>query len=372
MKQTETTISLGSKGKIWIVKSSREILASLEPGTAANQGYHYNDVLLALCALLVMPVYLYGMRVVWLMLAAVLTALAVEFLCNRLAGRNKIPKGDRSCLVTALITVALMPATAPVWVVIFSVAFGLAIAKHPFGGTGKNIFNPAAAGVAFCAICWPEILLRYPVPFTTQGGADAVVQIGTSPASILSVGGTPNIDYFDVMLGDFAGPLGTTCMLVLGADLLYLLLRRRLSPLIVAAPLFVVGLTAVLFPRTTTGLLNSVVYEFSSGALIFGIVFLANDPATMPETRAGRLFYGLVLGVIIVIMRRFGAVELEFVYAILGANIFADSCDRYAGRLRQQWRKLRAAGRRMPKAVLRKASDPEKAAMAAEGEGVHA
>lgn len=307
-------------------------------GTPARR-YHYTDVLVALAALMIMPVYLYGIRVVWLALVAIATALVVEFLCGWISGREGIPKGDRSCLVTALIVTALLPATAPFWVVIFAVAFGLIVAKHPFGGTGKNIFNPAAAGVAFCAICWPDVVLKYPVPFTTQG-APEVIRFAASPASVLRVGGTPKIDRFDLLLGNFSGPLGATCMIVLGACLLYLLLRRRLSPLVVCPAFLIVGLAAVFFARTATGRLNSLIFEFASGALVFGVIFMANDPTTMPNTRAGRLFYGTLIGVITVLMRRFGAVELEFVYVILLANIFAYSCDRYAARLRSRWHSL--------------------------------
>lgn len=305
--------------------------------------YRYADVLVALAALLIMPLYLYGQRVAWMALTAAAAALVTEFVCGWARGQGGIPKGDRSGLVTALVVTALMPATAPYWMAAFAVVFGLLVAKHPFGGTGKNIFNPAAAGVAFCTICWPDVMTRYPLPLSTWDGA--ALQYVSSPASILRVGGTPQIDPVDILLGKFAGPQGATCMVVLAACLLYLLLRRKLSFLVTSSAFLVVALAAAFWARTTTGQVNSLIYEFASGALVFGVIFMANDPTTMPDTKSGRLLYGVLIGLFTVIMRRYGAMELEFVYVILLANIFAYSCDRYAGSLRRHWRALLRWGR---------------------------
>lgn len=320
--------------------------------------FHYIDVIVALLATMVVPVYLYGLQILWLLAAAMAAALVTEYLCNRFAGRSGIPKHDYSWAVTALITTMLMPATAPVWIVVFSVVFGLVVAKHPFGGTGHNIFNPAAAGVAFSAICWPEIILRYPVPFTTQNVADpSLIQYGSSPGSILAIGGTPKIDRFDILLGKFAGPLGTTCMIVLAACLLYLLLRRRASIWVTLSAFLLVFAFAALLPRVVTGRINSVIFEFASGGLAFGVIFMANDPTTMPNTRGGQVFYGLLIGLFTVLVRRYGAMELEIVYVILLANIFAYSCDRYAAFLVRKWSELTGQTRRHIAVKRRKAGE---------------
>lgn len=303
--------------------------------------YKYVEIIVCLLATMVMPVYLYGFRVLFLLFAGLATALAAEYLCVRFSGRKRIEKKDYSYIVTALIVVLLMPATVSPWFVVISVAIALVVAKHPFGGTGKNIFNPAAVGVAFSAICWPEELMRYPIPFTTQGVVDsALIQYGVSPASSLRVGGTPKIDYFDVLLGKFSGPLGTTCMIVLGCCLLFLLLRRVASPQIVFSAFGVVFLTSILFPRVVTGEWSSLIFEFCSGAFVFGVIFMANDPATMPDTKGGRVFYGVLIGLLVFFLRRYGQMELEFVFVILLANVFASSCDKYAAYLADRFRAL--------------------------------
>lgn len=294
----------------------------------------FPHVILCLLSVSIMPIYLYGTRVIILILTAVATSIITDYICTRISPSKHWEKNDLSFIVTALVTALLLPATAPPWLACVSVFIAIVIAKHPFGGNGYTIFNPAAVGLAFCAICWPEYALRYPTPGLTANVVDETMLLfSESPASILRVGGTPKIDYFDVFLGKFAGPMGATCMLVLAACLLYLFLRGIASLKVVLPALTVVGLFAVLFPRISTGEWSSLLFEGCSGALIFGLIFMANDPVTLPKTGAGKLLYGTIIGFCVVLFRRFGQVELEFVYALLIANIFAIPCDRYANHI---------------------------------------
>lgn len=294
----------------------------------------YHNIIITLLSLLVLPVYLYGPRIFLLLAAGLATALALELFCMRVLLRGTHQKYDYSGVVTALIVVMLMPSTVPPWVVCVSVAVGLCVAKYPFGGVSHNIFNPAAVGVAFSALSWPELVMKYPVPYTTYGLENsAPVQFGSSPASVLRIGGTPKIDYFDILLGKFAGPLGVTCVIVLAACAFYLLFRRVISKRIVFSALAVVALFAVFFPRVMTGRIDSLVYELSSGALLFSIIFMTGDPSTTPKTGGGRMFYGVILGAFMMLFRHFGKMELVEVFALLFANVFATSCDRYATHL---------------------------------------
>jgi len=293
----------------------------------AKRHRHDVDMLVVLCTLCLMPIYLYGLSALWLILTAIVTAVVTEYICLRIRGVKRFEKGDFSYLITALITALLLPASAPLWAAAVAVAFGLCIAKHPFGGRGGNIFNPAAAGVAFVTICWPELLTKYPIPFSEVNGT---FSYGTSPASTLRVGGTPKAELFDVLLGKFAGPMGATFMIVIAACLLFLLLRKTACLRVIFPAVLVVGVFAVFFPRLTTGRFNSLEFEFASGALVFGLTFMVSDPATLPDKKGGQIVYGFLVGIFAVILRRFGAYDVEIVYALLLANALSSSCDRYA------------------------------------------
>lgn len=317
------------------------------PETGLSRNRHDIDMLAALGALSVMPLFLYGYAALWLLLTAIVTATVVEYVCLRMRGVRRREKGDFSHLITAFITALLLPASAPVWTAAVAVAFGLCIAKHPFGGRGVNIFNPAAAGVAFVTLCWPEFLTKYPLPFSR---VDDAFSFGTSPASTLRVGGTPKIEFFDLLLGKFAGPMGATFVIILAACLLFLAFRRTACLRAILPVIFVVGTAAVFFPRLTTGRINSLEFEFASGALLFGLTFMTSDPSTLPDKRGGQIVYGFLLGIFIVLFRRFGVFDVEFVYAVLLANALSSSCDRYAAHIVKLGRdiKNRLAGGRIP------------------------
>lgn len=295
--------------------------------TGLTQQRHDLDILIALCAVSVMPLFLYGAPALGLLVVTVLTAIAVEFLCQRIAGKKRIEKGDCSHLITAFVTALLLPASAPAWIGATAVAFGLCVAKHPFGGRGANIFNPAAAGVAFVTICWPEFVTKYPVPFSLANGVYSYME---SPASTLRIGGTPKIELFDMVLGNFTGPMGATCIIVLLSCLVFLAFRRSACLHAIIPAFGTVALAALLFPRLNTGLFNSLIFELCSGALMFALTFMVSDPGTLPKHRAGRVTYGLLIGLLVLVFRRFGAFDVDMVYVILIANALASSCDGYA------------------------------------------
>ncbi len=82
------------------------------------------------------------------------------------------------CSVSAAITVAvisLLASGVPLWGQLLGVAAALIIGKHIFGGTGKNLLNPAMVGLLVVLILW-----KIPYPFF----ADSYLLI---PAILLSL-----------------------------------------------------------------------------------------------------------------------------------------------------------------------------------------
>lgn len=288
----------------------------------------YHNIIVTLASMLVVPLYLYGLRVLVILFASITTAVMIDLLCIHVFLRNKRLKYDYSGVVTAMITTMLMPVTVPIIIPCFSVFIAICVAKYPFGGVSHNIFNPACVGVAFCALSWPEYVLKYPLPDTVTDVFDlSLVQYSDSPSSLLKIGGTPKIDYIDVLLGDFVGPIGGTCVIVLLCCMLYLVFMKVIAKRVILPAILIVAFTAVMFPRVLTGSTDSLVYEFCSGGFLFGLIFMINDPTTKPQTKTGQLFYGIIFGIWIVFFKHFGAVELEIVYAVLMTNMFKHECD---------------------------------------------
>jgi len=285
------------------------------------------DMILALLPLYVMGICFYGFRVLVTMAVSVVSCWLCDMLCSLLR-RRFFNFRDLSGIVTGLLIPLMMPASVPYYVVIVAGVFAIAAIKHPFGGTGENLFNPAAGGIAFVAACWPAEVFSYPVTFTTipLWNVDGVFKV-PSTAHTLKMGGLPSADLGDMLLGLVAGPVGTVSILVLLACLIYLSVRRTIPLLQPLCFMLAVVLMAYAFPRADISRTYSVLYELMSGSLMFGAVFMLNDPVTSPKRPLSRALYGFVAGVVTMLFRYFGAFDHGFVFALLLMNALSEEFD---------------------------------------------
>lgn len=185
------------------------------------------NVTLALCTLLVLPTVYYGWRPLAMAFVTVaLCCLAEVAVC---LVRRRTIHSDPSLLVTGLVIALLMPVNAPFWMPAVAALFAVLVVRAPFGGTGCTPFNPAAAGVAFVTICWPERMFSYvnsTIGWVLPVFGDCTYMEVRSPAGVLKEGLKPDIVPLEMLWGRFVGPMGTTAMLVIGACGLFLVFRR--------------------------------------------------------------------------------------------------------------------------------------------------
>jgi len=286
------------------------------------------DMILTLLPFYLIGVCFYGLRVVLLMLLSAAVCWLADLVCCLVRGR-RFNVRDLSSLVTGLLIPLLMPATISYGVVVLACIFAIVVVKHPFGGIGENLFNPAAGGVAFAIACWPEKMFAYPNIFATipLGGVSGVATV-SSTAYTLKMGGVPGADLGDVLLGLTPGPVGAASILVVLACLLYLAYRRTVPLIQPVCFLAAAALMAFLFPRADIGRTYSVAYELMSGSLVFGGVFLLSDPVTSPKRFGARALYGLTAGVLVMVFRRFGGFEQGVTFAVLLMNAVSEEYDR--------------------------------------------
>lgn len=294
------------------------------------------SMLLAQLSLLVVPVIHYGLRPLILAGASVLTAAFCHILFCLVRGKS-ISVTEVSVLVTGMMIPMLLPLNAPLWLPCAASAFAVLAVREPFGGFGRNPFNPAAAGVAFAALCWPQLTFSYfdptgPASFPLFGAGS--FRTAQSPAAVLKQGFKPDILPLNMLWGNFPGPLGATGILVIGACALLLFFTRAAKPEAAVCFLGAAALAAALFPRILCSPLTSVKYELLSGSLFFCSVFLVTDPVTSPRTFPGRCFYGAFAGAMTMVFRWFGAYEQGACFALLMANAAAPLMDSAVFRLR--------------------------------------
>lgn len=298
-----------------------EMLAEIK----TTQKYMGNRLLM-LAVPVIMAWYYYGGRALWLIAISAMAAMICEYVGARLVGA--VPALRDLSAITVGITVALMlPASAPAWLVLLATAFAILVVKVPFGTAKTLLFSPAAAGVAFVAVCLPNHVFSYPVlpadgetvaVFGSEGFSEGI-SLSRMLANGTSMGSTV-ADYLDVLIGNAAGAMGTGCVIALLGVLLFLAVRDRKGCTAAISCLLGAAVYAFLFPRITTGRLQSVFMELSGGMLFFAALFLLPEAAVLPKRFWGRVAYGASAGLITMLFRRFGVYEEGVMFAVLLVN----------------------------------------------------
>ncbi len=310
---------------------------SLTTAQAAARGNQ--DVIWMTLPPLAIATFFYGARPALLCLTASLTAILCDHLVSWLRAKP-YDRQENSSVPAALVLTMLMPATVHFYIIVVSVVVATLLGKHAFGGFGHYPFNPAAVGYAVAAVSWPEEVFMYPAPFANLGLLDQTgVQLAESLGNTLRAGGVPNISLFDLILGNYAGPIGTTSVLVLIACAMFLWMRRDITLGLPFGFLLSCALVAWFYPRVNTlGLeppwlymdirMMSLQYELLSGALVFAAVFLVNEPGTRPKNTRAHFLYGMLLGFLTMMFRYFGTYDTGVCFAVLAANALTGYLDR--------------------------------------------
>jgi len=289
------------------------------------------DVILVLVVLYIMAYMHYGLRAVALGVWSVAICVLAD-VAGTLMRRQRPHIRDLSAVVTGMLLPLMMPVSIPYRVVAVAAVVAVAVAKQPFGGVGHNVFNPAAAGFSFAAICFGVQMFTYPEPQQALVGAAGEEAVflpvlgaldfvsGIAPTFTLRLGAVPQYELLDMAMGNYPGPMGATNILVILACLLYLVFRNTVRWDMPVAFFGAAFLFAYIFPRSQMDRLESVGYEMMSGLLLFAGVFLLGDPVTTPKRDLSKVAFGAVAGVVVMLFRRFGNMEESITFAILLMN----------------------------------------------------
>ncbi|MCL2539791.1 MAG: RnfABCDGE type electron transport complex subunit D [Oscillospiraceae bacterium] len=274
-----------------------------------------------------MAVYLYGLRPLIMVTAAVLLAVASDLLVAAMRKR-RYDSRDLSSIMFAVTFTLMLPASVRYGIVIYGTLFTLLV-KHAFGGYSGCVFQPAAFGLAAAAICWPDELFRYPRSFFPIGiGGDSGALLYDAPALTIKNGGIPAIDKMDFLLGNYPGPMAATFCVVLLAILVYLFACGVTSWHIPVVFLLTVAAYAFAFPRIPSTRTESMMYEILSGIIVFGAVYIVSDPITSPVNVKAKLLYGVLLGVATMLFNHFGVFQFGVSFAVLLINPLSPFLDR--------------------------------------------
>jgi Na+-transporting NADH:ubiquinone oxidoreductase subunit B len=234
--------------------------------------------------------------------------------------------------VTSILFALSCPPDIPLWQVALGISFGVVVGKEVFGGTGKNFLNPALAGRAFLYFAYPAQMSGDAVWIAVDGVTSA------TPLSLVASGGMDALQqqwsWMEAFLGSIPGSIGETSTLAILIGMLLLLATRIASWRIILGVFL--GMLVFSTFLNAIGSDNNPAFAMPwywhlvTGGFAFGMVFMATDPVSAAMTDTGKWFYGILIGVMTVLIRVVNPAFPEgIMLAILFANLFAPLMDHF-------------------------------------------
>lgn len=234
--------------------------------------------------------------------------------------------------VTSVLFALTCPPDIPLWQVALGISFGVVIGKEVFGGTGKNFLNPALTGRAFLYFAYPAQMSGDAVWVAVDGYS------GATALSLVASGGmealTQTFTWTQAFIGSIPGSIGETSTLAILLGMVLLLITR------IASWRIITGVFLGMFAFST--LLNTIgsdsnpafampwYWHLVTGGFAFGMVFMATDPVSAAMTDTGKWCYGILIGVMTVLIRVVNPAFPEgIMLAILFSNLFAPLMDHF-------------------------------------------
>jgi len=297
-------------------------------------------VIISLVPCILAGLYFFGLRFIAIIVVSYAAGLTVEvlFAIVRKEGINE------GFFVTGILFPLIMPPAVPLWMVALGVAFGVFIGKEIFGGTGRNLFNPALVGRCFLALAYPaQMSSSWLAPATELGGRLLVYVDGSSLDAVTTA--TPLalakqgefVSTAHMFLGSVSGSIGETSAIAILVGGIFLLITRVANWRTVVSTLVSFALLAAILRHAQPDRFGPVLWHLCAGGLLFGAFFMTTDPVTGPVTNSGKWLYGAVIGATTVLIRNLTGYVEGVTFAILLGNIVAPILDEavFAVRLRR-------------------------------------
>lgn len=291
-----------------------------------NVGYQHFKAISELAQTSFWTIFWYGfLRVLPMIIVSYVVGLAIEFTFAQIRAEEV----NEGYLVTGLLIPMICPPTIPLWQLGLAVIFATIIGKEVFGGTGMNFMNPALVARAFLFFAYPSQMSGDLI--WIYSGADSIS--GATPLADMAMkNSVPNASVCDMITGFIPGCVGETSFIaiVFGA---FLLLLTGIASWRIMLSIFVGGgIMGLIFNAIGANEYMQLpfYYHYIMGGFAFGAVFMATDPVTSSQTNKGKFIYGLLIGILAVLIRVVNPAYPEgMMLAILLMNVFAPLIDYY-------------------------------------------
>lgn len=282
-------------------------------------------VLIALIPAFLVSLYCFGIGALVVTLTSVLACVLFEYLIQKYLLKVKPSICDGSAILTGVLLAFNVPSNLPIWIIIIGALVAIGIGKMTFGGLGNNIFNPALVGRVFLLISFPVQMTTWPVPDPlSMNYLDA--ETAATPLGLMKQGLPVNAMTTDMLLGNIGGSLGEISAIALLIGFAYMLIRRIITWHIPVSIL----VTAFVFSFLVNGFdAEGALQQLLLGGMMLGAIFMATDYVTSPMTPRGMIIYGIGIGLLTIIIRRYGAYPEGMSFAILIMNAATPLINKY-------------------------------------------
>lgn len=288
-------------------------------------------VIISLVPAFVLSILYFGLGAILVTATSVLSCVLLEYLIQRFIMKVPPTVNDGSAVVTGVLLAFCLPATIPLWLVALGALVAIGVGKMSFGGLGNNPFNPALVGRVFLFISFPVQLTSWPLPmgFKTKlvDAATGATPLGMIKEGLLNNQQVPPLmeeipSHMQLFYGNMNGSMGEVAAIALLLGFIYMVVKKIIPPVI---PLTILG-TVFVF----TGILwlanpesnADPLFHLLTGGVMLGAIYMATDYVTSPMTKKGMVVFGIGIGVITVLIRRFGSYPEGVQFAILIMNAF--------------------------------------------------
>lgn len=300
------------------------MLVSPSPHLHANVSTRslMHDVIIALTPAIVVSVLFYGWSELLILAVGVASCVLLEWAITKYMLKAPSTIGDMSAVVTGLLLAMNLPSTTPWWVVFIGALVSIGVAKMTFGGIGQNPFNPAITGRVFLLISFPTYMTDWTVPQGLIHSSDAVsgaTLLGRyAEGGVEAVAGTDYLNTLFLNIGGSAGEISTLALLV---GFAYLLVRKVIKPWITLSIFATIAVFSGIFWMIDPSTYTDPLFNLLTGGVVLGACFMATDYVTSPMSNLGGVIYGIGIGLLVMLIRYFGAYPEGMSFAILIMNM---------------------------------------------------
>ena len=285
-------------------------------------------VILALLPAFLVAIYYFGWNALRVTLITVASCVLTEWLIQKFLIKGPLTINDGSAALTGLLLAFNVPANLPSWMAIVGSIVAIGIGKMPYGGLGKNPFNPALVGRVFMLVSFPTAMTTWPkVTPIFEAGFFTDAMTGPTPLGIMKEAGVEalqmgDLNFLNMVMGNRGGAFGEACAIALLIGAIYLICTKVIdwqTPITILLTVFV--FSGIFYCIDSTHYIAPW-YHLVYGGLILGAFYMATDMVTSPMTIRGKILFGFGIGLITVVIRLWGAYPEGVSFAILIMNAF--------------------------------------------------